>query len=77
MLFGAAGLLILALAVSWLVVTTDRRLRAMSQEIRRIHLQQANIIGMLQRAGFRGPKAGPDWGDSALLTRARDGAPER
>lgn len=67
---GALGLLVLAVAVSWLVITTDRRLRAIAVDQRRLHLQQATIVSMLMRAGFRAPKAGPDWGDSALMTRA-------
>lgn len=69
MVTAGIGLLILAAAVSWLVVTTDRRLRDVARDQRLLHLQQATIIAMLMRAGFRRPSAGPDWGDSGHMTK--------
>lgn len=69
---GVAGLVILTVALVALLVIANRRLRELVAEQRRLHLQQANIIAMLLRAGFRGPRAGLDWGDSGHLTRVRD-----
>ncbi len=69
MVTAGIGLLILAAAVSWLVVTTDRRLRDIARDQRLLHLQQATIIAMLMRAGFRRPNAPPDWGDSGHMTK--------
>jgi hypothetical protein len=68
-ILGAAGILVMAAALVCALVLQDRRMRAMVAEQRRLHLQQANIIAMLMRAGFRGPKAPPDWGDSGNWTR--------
>jgi hypothetical protein len=68
-ILGAAGILVMAAALACALVLQDRRMRAMVVEQRRLHLQQANIIAMLLRAGFRGPKAPPDWGDSGNWTR--------
>lgn len=69
LILGAAGLVILAVAVVSLLVIAERRLRAIVSEQRRLHLQQATIVGMMLRAGFRGPSAARDWGDSALATK--------
>jgi hypothetical protein len=68
-MLGAAGILVMAAALACAMVLLDRRLKAIVAEQRRIHLQQSNIIAMLMRAGFRGPKAPPDWGDSGNWTR--------
>lgn len=65
-----AGVLVLAGAVIALVFVTEARMRALADEQRRIHLQQANIVAMLLRAGFRSPSAQRDWGDSGHWTRA-------
>lgn len=67
-----AGLLVLLGALIALVILTDRRMRHLADEQRRIHLQQATIIGMLLRAGFRGPRQGLDWGDSGSWTQVRE-----
>jgi hypothetical protein len=77
MLLAVAGLIVLLAALVALVFIADRRLRDASAEQRRIHLQQATIIGMLIRAGFRGPREGLDWGDSASWTRVRDSSDPR
>ncbi len=69
----AAGLLVLVAALIALVCTVNRQLRFLLDEQRRIHLQQANIIAMLLRAGFRGPREGVDWGDSGSFTQVRHG----
>lgn len=69
---GVAGLIILSVALVALLVIADRRLRELAAEQRRLHLQQANIIAMLLRAGFRGPRAGRDWGDSGHSTSILD-----
>lgn len=66
-----AGLLVLLGALIALVILTDRRLLHLADEQRRIHLQQATIIGMLVRAGFRGPRQSLDWGDSGSWTQVR------
>lgn len=66
------GLLVLLGALVALVSVTDRSLRHIATEQRRIHLQQATIIAMLLRAGFRGPRQGLDWGDSGSWTQVRD-----
>ena len=63
------GILVLAAALIALVYVSEARMRGIVEAQRRIHLQQANIIAMLLRAGFRGPRAGLDWGDSGHLTR--------
>ena len=72
LLMGVSGMAVLMVALVALVFIADRRLRAIEAEQRRIHLQQATIIGMLVRAGFRRPKATHDWGDSALATRSHE-----
>lgn len=40
-----------------------------AQEMRKLHLQQGNIIAMMIRAGFRPARGEPDWGDSGDKTR--------
>ena len=69
----AGGLLVMLGALIALVVLSDRRHRDVLYEMRRVHLQQATIIAMLLRAGFRGPREGIDWGDSGSFTQVRHG----
>lgn len=71
LLIAVVGILVLAAALIALVYVSEARLRQVAAEQRRLHLQQANIIAMLLRAGFRGPRAGRDWGDSGHLTQVR------
>lgn len=72
-----AGVLVLAVALIALVHVTEARMRALLAEQRRIHAQQANIIAMLLRAGFRAPSASRDWGDSGHWTQVRDSSDPR
>jgi hypothetical protein len=71
LLVAVAGILVLAAALVALVYVSEARLRQVAAEQRRIHLQQSNIIAMLLRAGFRGPRAARDWGDSGNWTQVR------
>lgn len=71
LIVAVAGVVVLTGAIIALVYVTEARMRAVVEEQRRIHLQQANIIAMLLRAGFRGPREGLDWGDSGSWTRVR------
>jgi hypothetical protein len=73
-IIAVAGILVLAAALIALVIVSESRLKQVAEEQRRIHLQQANIIAMLLRAGFRSPSAQRDWGDSAHWTRVRQDA---
>lgn len=72
LLIAVAGILVLAAALIGLVWVSEARLKQVAIEQRRLHLQQANIIAMLLRAGFRGPRAPRDWGDSGRWTQIRD-----
>lgn len=71
LIIAVAGVLVLTAAIIALVYVTEARMRAIASEQRRIHLQQANIIAMLLRAGFRAPSASRDWGDSGHWTQVR------
>lgn len=42
--------------------------RAIRDDVRKVRIQQANIISMLLRAGFRPAKGGPDWRDDGDRT---------
>lgn len=66
-----AGVIVLTVSLISLLALVNRRLVAIAAEQRRLHLQQATIVGMLLRAGFRGPSAGRDWGDSGHFTKVR------
>jgi hypothetical protein len=48
---------------------TVRVARVLAVRQAKLHLQQANIVGMLLRAGFRTSKSGRDWFDDAAETR--------
>ncbi len=61
-----AALLAITLGALVLIV---RSVRATADAIRKLHLQQATIIGMLLRAGFRPAPRGRDWFDDADKTR--------
>lgn len=69
-----AGLLaVICLVVIVSLVFIVRSLEGISTSQRKLHLQQATIIGMLLRAGFRPATKGPDWFDDASRTQvARD-----
>lgn len=56
------------IAISALVIIA-RHTRSSAVDARKMHLQQANIISMLLRAGFRPAKAKPDWHDSGHETQ--------
>lgn len=71
LIVAVAGVVVLTGAIIALVYATEVRMRFIASEMRRVHLQQANIIAMLLRAGFRGPREGLDWGDSGSWTRVR------
>lgn len=58
----------IAAAVTLFVRTLMRALRGIETTQRRIHKQQANIIGMLLKAGFR-PANTLDWLDDGDGTR--------
>ena len=70
-IIAVAGILVLAAALIALVWVSEARLRHVADEQRRIHMQQATIIAMLLRAGFRAPGSQRDWGDSAHWTMVR------
>lgn len=76
-LVAVAGVIVLTGAIIALVYVTEARMRHIAAEQRRIHLQQANIIAMLLRAGFRSPSAARDWGDSGHWTQVRDSSDPR
>jgi hypothetical protein len=57
-----------AVTLGWLVVNGARALRSTDAAVRKIHQQQANIIGMLLKAGFR-PVSSKDWFDDGDHTR--------
>ncbi len=61
-----AALLAITLGALVLIV---RSVRATAEAMRKLHLQQATIVGMLIRAGFRPPSRGRDWFDNADETR--------
>lgn len=77
LIVAVAGVIVLTAAIIALVYTTEARMRAIAAEQRRIHMQQANIIAMLLRAGFRAPSAARDWGDSGHWTQIRDSSDPR
>lgn len=56
------------IAVSALVIIA-RHTKASNISARKLHLQQANIIAMLLRAGFRPAKGKPDWHDNGMETQ--------
>jgi hypothetical protein len=58
----------LVIALTWLAVTGARAVRATDAAVRKIHQQQANIIGMMLKAGFR-PVSSKDWFDDGDRTR--------
>jgi hypothetical protein len=70
-----AGVLVLTAALIALVYVSEARLRHVVVEQRRIHRQQANIVAMLLRAGFR-PPSQRDWGDSGHWTQVRQADPD-
>jgi hypothetical protein len=74
LIVAVAGVVVLTGAIIALIYVTEARMRFIASEQQRIHLQQANIIAMLLRAGFRGPREGLDWGDSGSWTRVRHGS---
>lgn len=41
---------------------------AASTDLKKLHIQQATIVGMLLRAGFKPMKGSMDWADDALVT---------
>lgn len=51
------------------LVIIARHTKNASLNARKLHLQQANIIAMLLRAGFRPAKGRPDWNDDAHETQ--------
>lgn len=51
------------------LILIARHAREASVSARKLHLQQANIIKMMLRAGFRPPERGQDWADAALETQ--------
>lgn len=61
--------LLVAVTVVALVLVV-RASRDIAQDMRRVHLQQANIIRMLLKAGFR-PAKGRDWFDDGGATQVR------
>lgn len=67
---GSLALLSAVVIVALVFIATA--LRATATEMRKLHLQQATILGMLLRAGFRPYKRGRDWFDDAHATRVND-----
>lgn len=65
----AGALALLCAVVIVALVFIAKSLRSVATETRRIHLQQATIVGMLLRAGFRPHKGGKDWFDDGKRTR--------
>ncbi len=59
---------LLAVTLGALVLIV-RALRDISAAVRKIHLQQASIVGMMLRAGFRPAPRGRDWFDDSDKTR--------
>ncbi len=59
---------LLAITLGSLVLIV-RAIRDVSESVRKLHLQQATIVGMLLRAGFRPAPRGRDWFDDADKTR--------
>lgn len=45
--------------------------RKIAESMHRLHLQQATIVGMLLRAGFRPHRRGKDWFDDGDETRVK------
>lgn len=69
----ALGALALLLSVTLAaLVMIVRALRDTAGSMQRLHLQQATIVRMLLRAGFRPPSSSPDWCDDAHKTRGLD-----
>lgn len=64
-----AFLAVLALAAGALVLIA-RSARSLDTNMRRLHLQQATIVGMMLKAGFRPLKTGKDWFDDGDVTSA-------
>ncbi len=60
--------LLSATAIGALILIA-RSMRSLAREMRRLHLQQGNIVATLLRAGFRPARGGPDWFDERLGTR--------
>ncbi len=68
-----AMLLVIALGY---IVCAVRAWRDAAYSLRRIHQQQANIIAMMLRAGFRPARSSPDWFDDSHETSLRsEGTP--
>lgn len=65
----ALGLALLCGVVIVCLVLISRSLRTVATEMRRLHLQQATIVGMLLRAGFRPAKGRKDWYEDDHDTR--------
>ena len=66
-------LAVLALAAGALIgalVLIARSARNLDTNMRRLHLQQATIVGMMLKAGFRPLKTGKDWFDDGDVTNA-------
>lgn len=61
-------LLVVTLGALVLIV---RSLRDLAGDMRRLSLQQATVVRMLLRAGFRPPSSTADWLEDADKTRAR------
>lgn len=58
------------LAFGLLAVRLYRLVRDIRTDVRKVHLQQSNIVGMLLRAGFRPARGEPDWRDDAVRTQS-------
>lgn len=68
------ALVVLALLCTSVIVAlvfVSKHLKDIAFNQRRIHQQQATIIGMMLKAGFRPLKHGADWFDDAHATRVR------
>lgn len=66
-----AFLAVLALAAGALIgalVLIARSARSLDTNMRRLHLQQSTIVGMMLKAGFRPLKTGKDWFDDGDVT---------
>lgn len=66
---GVVTLLLLVTLVSLVLIV--RALRSVAFDMRRLHGQQATVVRMLLRAGFRPPSATLDWLDDAHKTQLR------
>jgi hypothetical protein len=75
------GVVCVVLAVLSGIVTASlilgvRRMRATQADARKVHLQLANIVQMLLRAGFRPAKGRLDWHDHGHETQVMgEGSP--